>query len=109
MLNKAINSPSTRNAPGASTNTRMPSPPVKLQPNSDPLPNTYQIVGHTLQAFEEFEQENYSIYYGKTCIKKGTESTVYCIDTAEAYYLDDNGVLRYMSDDKAAEETLKKC
>lgn len=63
-----------------------------------------QIVGHTLQAFEEFDKDEYSIYYGGANIKKGPESTVYCIDTAEAYYLDEKGVLRYMRNDKAVEE-----
>ena len=63
-----------------------------------------QIVGHTLQAFEEFKDDDYSIFYGGVNIKKGPESTVYCIDTAEAYFLDEEGVLRYMRNDKSVEE-----
>lgn len=63
-----------------------------------------QIVGHTLQVFEEFGDGEYRIIYGGACIKKGPESNVYCIDNAEVYYLDEEGVLRYMSDDKAVEE-----
>ena len=63
-----------------------------------------QIVGHTLQAFEEFGEAEYDICYGGACVKKGPENTVYCIDTAEAYYLDGEGVLRYMRNDKVVEE-----
>ena len=63
-----------------------------------------QIVGHTLQVFWAFDENGYSIYYGGANIKKGQGSTVYCIDTAEAYYLDEKGVLRYMKNDKAAED-----
>ena len=60
-----------------------------------------QIVGHTLQVFEEFDKDEYTLYYGGACIKEGPQGTVYCIDTAEAYYLDAEGVLRRMRDDKA--------
>lgn len=63
-----------------------------------------QIVGHTLQVFEEFDENDSSIYYGGAKMQKGPESTVYCIDTAEAYYLDEDGALRYMRNDKAVEE-----
>lgn len=59
-----------------------------------------QIVGHTLQVFEEFDKENYTLYYGGVCVKNGFQSTVYCIDTAEAYYLDEEGMLRCMRNDK---------
>ena len=67
-----------------------------------------QIVGHTLQAFEDFGKEEYCIYYGGACVKKGPGSTVYCIDTAEAYYLDSEGVLHYMRNDKAVEENIRQ-
>lgn len=62
-----------------------------------------QIVGHTLQVFEEFNKEDYTLYYGGACIKNGPQSTVYCIDTAEAHFIDDKGVLRYMLNNKAVE------
>ena len=59
-----------------------------------------QIVGHTLQVFEEFDKGDYTLYYGGACVKNGSQSTVYCIDTAEAYYLDAEGMLRCMRNDK---------
>ena len=62
-----------------------------------------QIVGHTLQVFEEFNKEDYTLYYRGACIKNGPQSTVYCIDTAEAHFIDDKGVLRYMFNNKAVE------
>lgn len=34
-----------------------------------------QIVGHSLQVFEEFDENNYAIYYGGANIKKGLGST----------------------------------
>lgn len=55
-----------------------------------------QIVGHTLQVSEEFDDGDYVIYYGGACIKRGPRSAVYCIDTAEAYFLDEEGLLQYM-------------
>ena len=55
-----------------------------------------QIVGHTLQVSEVFDDGDYVIYYGGACIKRGPRSAVYCIDTAEAYYLDAEGLLQYM-------------
>ena len=63
-----------------------------------------QIVGHTLQVFEEFGKEDYTLYYGGACIKKGSQSTVYCIDTAEAYYIEGDGVLRYMRNNKVVDK-----
>ena len=65
-----------------------------------------QIVGHTLQVFEEFDKEDYTLYYGGVCIKRGPQSTVYCIDTAEAYRLDTEGTLRYLRNDEPVEEHL---
>lgn len=60
-----------------------------------------QIVGHTQQVLEEFDKEDYRIYHGEASIKKGDQSTVYCIDTAEAYFIDGDGVLRCVRNDKA--------
>lgn len=62
-----------------------------------------QIVGHTLQVFEEFEKGEYDLIYGGACIKRGPESSVYCIDSAEAYYIDERGTLRYMRNDETVE------
>ena len=59
-----------------------------------------QIVGHTLQVSEEFDDGDYVIYYGGACIKRGPRSAVYCIDTAEAYCLDADGSLHRMRGDK---------
>ena len=63
-----------------------------------------QIVGHTLQVFEEFDKDDYTLYYGGACVKRGPESKVCCIDTAEAYYIDGDGILCYMRNGKAVEE-----
>ena len=70
------------------------------------LDDTFQIVGHTMQLDEHIERTEKSWKYTYTPGKPvyNVHGNVLCIDCQECFYVDDEGTVRYLKNDKPAVE-----